>query len=468
MKLYNSMTSRVDEFEPLNPPKVGIYICGPTVYDFAHIGHARTYVNSDILVRSLRWLGFKVKVVMNITDVGHLTNDQDSGEDKVEKKAREEKKSALQITEFYTEDFWKMSRLLNIVKPNVVCKATEYISEMIVLVKKLEEKGFTYKTTDGIYFDTSKFADYGKLAKLGVKGQREGARVAKNPEKRNPTDFALWKLAKPGEKRQLEWESPWGKHSFPGWHVECSAMSMKHLDDSFDIHTGGIEHIAVHHTNEIAQSEAATGKQFVKYWFHSSHLIIENEKMSKSLKNYLRVDDVVEKGYEAMVLRYLYLTGHYRTTMNFTWTALDSAAKALKRLQVAVVEFRENKGRTALSEEKLKKLEAFRDKFKLAIENDLAMPEALSVVWEVVKSNIPGYDKYDLLMDFDQVLGLRLAFAQMKKIKMPQEIQKLLEKRELLRSQKKYEESDELRVEIEKQGFIIEDTSQGTKVKKTS
>lgn len=468
MKLYNTLSRKVEEFKPLNPPKVGIYICGPTVYNYAHIGHARTYVNSDILVKALRWLGFEVKVVMNITDVGHLTSNQDTGEDKVEKKARDEKKTAFRITKFYTEDFWKMTKMLGITKPDVVCKATDYIDEMIKLVQRLEKNGFTYRTSDGIYFDTKKLKDYGRLARLDVGGLKEGKRVEKNLEKKNPTDFALWKFAKPGEKRQLEWNSPWGSHSFPGWHIECSAMSMNHLGESFDIHTGGVDHIPVHHTNEIAQSETATGKQFVKYWFHSGHLIIEGEKMSKSLNNFVRVTDVVKKGYDQMALRYLYLTGHYRSTMDFTWRALDSAASAIERLQWAVVEFRGARERTMLSEEKLEKVQNYRKRFQEAVENDLAMPEALGIVWEVVKSNIPNYDKFDLLMDFDQVLGLNLAFSiqRLESIEIPKEVQDLIAKREALRKNGKYEEADRLRKKVEACGFIIEDIPEGSKVKK--
>ncbi|MDZ4229344.1 MAG: cysteine--tRNA ligase, partial [Patescibacteria group bacterium] len=298
MKLYNTLTRTVEEFKPLKPPLVGMYICGPTVYGYSHLGHSRTYVNSDVLVRALKWLDFEPLVVMNITDVGHLTSQADTGEDKMEKQALKEQKPILEIARFYTDDFFKMSKQLNINRPDKITPATEHIGEMIALVQTLEKKGFTYKTSDGVYFDTSKLTDYGKLAKLDLLGMKEGWRVEKNVQKKNPADFALWKLAAPGEKRQLEWDSPWGKHSFPGWHIECSAMSMKYLGPSFDIHTGGVDHISIHHTNEIAQSEAATGKSFVNYWFHSNVLEINGEKMSKSLGNIIRLSDLVKKGYD--------------------------------------------------------------------------------------------------------------------------------------------------------------------------
>ena len=468
MKLYNTLTRRVEEIVPIHHGKVGMYICGPTVYDYAHIGHGRTYVNSDVLVRALRWSGYDVNVVMNITDVGHLTSDQDTGEDKVEKKAREEKKDVWEITEHFTADFWQMGKLLNIGRPNVVSKATDHIQEMIDLVKRLEQRGFTYKTTDGVYFDTSKLADYGKLARLEPTKLKEGARVEKNPEKKNPTDFALWKFAKKGEKRQMEWESPWGNKSFPGWHIECSAMSMKYLGESFDIHTGGTDHIPVHHTNEIAQSEAATEKRFVKYWFHSGFLMVEGEKMSKSLGNFIRVVDVVKKGYDALALRYLFLTGHYRTTMNFTWKAMDAAQKGYQKLVEAAAEFREDRSRTVLSREKLKGVDRLRKKFTDAVNNDLGIPETLAVMWELVKSNVPGRDKYELMEEFDKVLGLGLAEARQvqRGPTVPEEVQELIDKRQQLRGEKKFKESDKVRREIEKKGFVLEDSPGGAVVRR--
>lgn len=461
MKLYNTLTRKIEEFKPLNPPKVGIYICGPTVYDYAHIGHARTYVNSDVLVRSLRWLDYQVKVVMNITDVGHLTDDADHGEDKLEKKAKEDKKNILDIAKYYTNDFWQMIDNLNINRPDVVTPATKYIQEMIELVKILEEKGFTYKTTDGVYFDTSKFKAYGKLAKLDLEGLKEGFRVEKHPEKKNPSDFALWKLSKEGEKRQLKWDSPWGKDSFPGWHIECSAMSMKHLGETLDIHTGGVDHIPVHHTNEIAQSEAATNKQFVKYWFHCNFLEVEEEKMSKSLKNFIRVSDLKKKGFDPLALRYLYLTSHYRTKMNFTEKSLLAARDTYDKLRQMTGPWQKASERTTISTEKQAKLDKFITGFKQAVENDLNMPQAMAVVWQMAKSNIPDYDKWDLISDWDQVLGLKLS-EKAKDVRVPEKIEKLIEQRNKARKNQDFSLADKLRLEIESKGYEVEDLKNKT------
>lgn len=464
MKLYNTLSRKIEEFKPINPPKVGMYICGPTVYDYSHIGHSRTYINSDVLIRTLRWLGFTVKSVMNITDVGHLTSNADEGEDKMEKKAKTENKNILEIAKFYTDDFWQMEQELNIIRPDVVTPATQYIEAMIELVKKLEQKGFTYQTNDGVYFDTSKLKDYGKLARLDIAGLREGWRVEKR-EKKNPTDFALWKfspsISSGQARRQSEWPNPWappgvrGKvNGFPGWHIECSAMSMKHLGESLDIHTGGVDHIPVHHTNEIAQSEAVTGKQFVKYWFHSGFLMVEGEKMSKSLGNFIRLQDLIDQGYESMSLRYLFLTSHYRTKINFTFKALDGAAEAYKKLKALTGGWRDQAGQPD---------EQFNQKFRTAVENDLNLPQALAVVWEMAKSNIPSRDKLELITDWDQVLGLDLMKTETKKI--PEEIIQLIKQREELRKAKKWEEADEIRKEIEAKGLKVLDTNRGTLVK---
>src|SRR3989338_3249663 len=454
MKLYNTATRQVDEFKPLGEV-TNIYICGPTVYDYSHLGHARTYTNSDILVRTLNWLNFKTKVVMNITDVGHLTSDADSGEDKVAKKAKAEQKTAWQIAEFYEADFWQMIKLLNILQPDLVTKATGYIKQMIDLIVRLEKKGFTYDTYDGIYFDTSKFASYGQMARLDLANLKAGARVEVNKEKKNITDFALWKFTPAGVKREMEWDSPWGK-GFPGWHIECSAMSMVHLGETLDIHTGGVDHIPVHHTNEIAQSEAASGKPFVNFWFHSNILEVDGQKMSKSLHNFWRLKDVIDKGFEPLALRYLYLTAHYRTKMNFTEASLASAAEAYKKLHSMAASWQGIKGRTQLSEEKLSKVQEYSVQFKSAIEDDLNLPQALAVVWAMVKSNIPETDKNELIADWDQVLGLNLT-EPVKKKSVPKDVQTLINQRESLRKEGKYKEADKLREQIEAKGFKIED-----------
>ncbi len=451
---------------PINPPKVGVYTCGPTVYDYAHIGHARTYIFADILRRGLEYLGFEVTHVMNITDVGHLVSDTDTGEDKMEKASREQGRRPEDLAALYSEDFFKMEEKLNILRPQIVCKATELIPEMMALVKRLEEKGYLYELDDGLYFDIAKFPDYGKLGGFKLEGQKPGARVPVRTKKRHPADFAVWKKA--DEHHLQQWDSPWGK-SFPGWHIECSAMSMKYLGEQFDIHTGGEDHIQVHHNNEIAQSEAATGKsRFVRYWMHAGHLLVNGKKMAKSLKNFYRLADLEERGFEARVYRYLVLTAHYRSRLNFTWEGLAAAAEALKRLEEAVATFHQARERTALSPDKLAKVDAFREKFVAAISEDLALPEALSVVWEVVKTNIPGYDKYDLLMDFDQVLGLGLGKIPSRQLadQIPNEIQGLVKKREQMRQEKKFKEADEVRQEIEKKGFVVEDRPEGPKLKK--
>jgi cysteinyl-tRNA synthetase len=331
IKLYNTLTRKKEVFRPLKNRQVGIYTCGPTVYLYQHIGNLRSYVFPDILKRALEIEGYKVKQVINVTDVGHLTSDADEGEDKIEMAARREKKSAKQIAEYYFKIFRSDLRKLNISEPNIWSKATEHIKEQIELIKKLEKKGYTYKTSDGIYFDTSKLKDYGKLARLDIKGLKAGKRISVR-EKRNKTDFALWKFSEKPGTRQQEWKSPWGI-GFPGWHIECSAMSMKYLGTLFDIHTGGEDHISIHHPNEIAQSEAATGKPFVKYWLHGAFLIFRGEKVSKSTGGLYTLSELEEKGYSPLDLRYFFLSAHYRKPLNFTFKNLDYAKNSLQRLR---------------------------------------------------------------------------------------------------------------------------------------
>ena len=472
LRLYNTLSRKIEEFKPINPPEVGYYSCGPTVYDYAHIGHARTYVFADILQRVLEYSGCSVKRVMNITDVGHLTSDADSGEDKMEKGAKREKKSVWEIAEFYSEDFFKMLNLLNIKKPAVITKATEYIPQMIDLVKVLEEKGFTYKTDDGVYFNTKMLKDYGKLTgktrDVLEKTLKAGERIEMVAGKKNITDFALWKLTPKGVKRQMEWDSPWGK-GFPGWHLECSAMGISQLGESFDIHTGGVDHIQIHHTNEIAQSEAYSGKPFVKYWLHAGHLTVEGEKMSKSLGNFIRVVDLVKKGYNPLALRYLFLTASYGRDMNFTWESIKAAQSAYEELFGRISEIKNSATtdkRVSLSAEKLDKIEDYRNKFDESINNNLNTAEGLAAVWQAVKSNIPANDKLDLIYLFDEVLGLNLKQIQAtKEIEIPRNISELVEKREAKRVQKKFPEADKLRKEIEKAGYAVVDTLQGPVIK---
>lgn len=470
--LQNSLTRKKEKFEPINPSNVGVYTCGPTVYDYASIGNFRTYTSADILVRVLKYAEYELNYVMNITDVGHLTGDNvgdaDTGEDRVEKTARKEGKSAWDIAKMYTEAFLEDFESLNLIKPNTFPKATEHIQEQIDLVKALEEKGFTYKTSDGIYFDTVVYEEktgkkYGELSTLDER--KEGARVEKNPEKKDKRDFALWKFSKEGEERQMEWESPWGV-GFPGWHIECSAMSMKYLGESFDIHMGGEDLRQTHHPNEIVQSEGATGKPFVKYWLHAAFLQVEGKRMGKSLGNFLTVEDVKKRGFEPLALRYLYLTAHYRDPLNFTWEGLKAAASALENLRMQALAAKAEKARTVLSKEKDEKIAGYRKRFVEKIYDDLDTPKALAVLWEAVKSNIPGPDKYDLIVDFDEVLGLGLREIKEEKLEVPQGVRELLEKREALRKEDKFKEADEVRRGIEKEGFVVEDTPEGPRLKK--
>jgi len=338
MHLYNTLTRSKELFRPLKEGEVFMYHCGPTVYNYAHLGNLRAYVFADILRRVFSFNNYAVKQVINITDVGHLTSDEDEGEDKLEAGARREGKSAQEIAEFYTGAFLEDMSALNIdTRATLFPKATEHIAEQIDLIKTLEKKGATYRTSDGVYFDTSACKQYGELAHLDIAGLKEGARVLKNPEKRNATDFALWKFSKPEEKRQQEWESPWGL-GFPGWHLECSAMSMKYLGPHFDIHTGGIDHIPVHHTNEIAQSETATGEKFVNYWMHAGFVNIEGAKMAKSEENFITLKTLTEKGFSPLAYRYWLLTADYKKTINFTWEALEGAETAFRKLQRVFVE----------------------------------------------------------------------------------------------------------------------------------
>lgn len=471
MKLYNTLTRTIDDFSPISEKHVGMYACGPTVYDYAHIGHMRKYTMDDVLVRVLKHAGYSVNHVMNITDVGHLVSDSDEGEDKMEKGARKYGKTVWEVAKEFEDFFWKVIDAMGVAHPDVSCRATDHIQEQIALVKRLESNGLTYVIDDGVYFDTSKFPQYGELAKLDKESLQAGARVEMVAGKKSATDFALWKFSPMGEKRQMEWESPWGV-GFPGWHIECSAMAMKYLGEQFDIHTGGIDHIPVHHTNEIAQAEGATGKHpFVKYWVHHNFLRVEGEKMSKSLGNFYTLDDVVAKGYSPMALKLLFLGSHYRSQLNFTWENLDATQKAYDKLVGILCQANRESDRTVLSDEKLTKVNEYRTRFFEQMENDLHTPEAISILWEVAKSNIPGTDKYDLLLEFDTVLGLQLGIScklelEKKPDEIPSGVQMLLDQRQVAREAKDFSASDMLRDEIAKLGWIVEDSGTGQSVKK--
>lgn len=441
-----------------------MYSCGPTVYDHTHLGHMRTYVNTDVLKRVLEDNGYQVKSVMNVTDVGHLLGDQDMGEDKIEKQAKKENKSAWDIAKEYEGEFFQVMDWLGVRRPTIIARATEHIPQIIKLIQKIELNGFIYKTTDGIYFDTSKLKNYNQLSGMKLEKLKEGARVEVNPEKKNPTDFALWKFSPKEGQRQMEWNSPWGV-GFPGWHVECSAMGMEYLGDHFDIHTGGVDHIPIHHTDEIAQNEAATGHKVVNFWVHNEFLLVEGKKMSKSLGNFYWAEDLKKKNFDFLALRYLFLTAHYRTQMNFTWAGLASAQAALNKLRELVEGWKTGRGRTTITEEDATKAQVFSQKFKEKINNDLNLPEALAVVWEVAKSNLPDPDKLDLILRFDEVLGLRLATQTKMSVAIPKEIRALAERREELRRKGEWQEADKLRKQIEDAGFVIEDTPKGQKIK---
>jgi cysteinyl-tRNA synthetase len=473
MRLYNTLTRQIDELQPIQAPQIGLYACGLTVYDFTHLGHLRKYSMDDILVRTLRRLSYQVKFVQNVTDVGHLTSDGDSGEDKLEKGARKFGKSAWDVAKEFEEYFWKSMDAMGNLRPDVSCRATDHIEAQLELVKTLEKKGYTYVIEgDGVYFDTSKLDDYGKMALVDIEQLKEGARVEKIAGKKNSTDFALWKFERPGENRAMVWPSPWTERSFPGWHIECSAMAMQYLGEQFEVHTGGIDHINVHHTNEIAQAEAATDKKpFVKYWVHHNFLRIDGEKMSKSLGNFFTIDDVVSKGFNPRALRLLFLTTHYRSEMNFTWQSLAGMQKTYDRLIRQAAELRSEQGRTVLSEDKVQQIDQYRQSFLDALSNDLDTPTAITILWQVLKSNIPGPDKFDLLVDFDEVLNLGIKQAGIKTdepklapVKLPAQIQKLVSARNQAREDKEWVLADQLRQELAEAGYIVNDTSQGQKI----
>lgn len=458
MKLFNSLSKKIEEFEPLDSPKVGMYTCGITAYDYAHIGHGRKYTMDDILRRSLMAFGYNVTHVQNVTDVGHLVSDSDAGEDKLEKGAKKAGKTVWEVAEFFTNNFYDQMDKLNILRPSVICKATDNIPEQIELIKKIIKNGYGYDTEEAVYFDTAKFKGYGELFGQKLEDKKTAVRdeVQEDKNKKNPSDFALWfKRTGRFENHAMHWESPWGD-GFPGWHIECSAMSIKYLGEQFDIHTGGEDHLPIHHPNEIAQSEAATGKHpFVKYWIHYAFLNVDGVKMSKSLGNFYTVDDVIKKGFDPIALRYFYLSGHYKKPINFTWESLTAAQNALEKLRNQVQSLKSESNRNVLSEEKLSQVDKFRNDFQDAIGNDLNTPEALAVLWSMLKSNIPSSDKYDLALSFDEVLGLDLGKENKKET--PEEIKDLLKKREDLRKEGKYDEADKIRDEIVKKGYTVND-----------
>jgi cysteinyl-tRNA synthetase len=462
MKLYNTLTRAIETITPLHAPHVGVYTCGPTVYDYAHVGHWFNYVRMDMLIRTLKAAGYDVTWVMNITDVGHLTSDADEGEDKLEKGAKREGKTAWEVASFYTDEFLQSMTLLTIQTPDHIVKATDHITEQIQLIQILETKGYTYRIDDGIYYDTSKFEGYASFARLDVGSQEAGKRVQFNPQKRNSSDFALWKFSPKESKRDMEWDSPWGT-GFPGWHIECSAMSMKYLGATLDIHTGGIDHIPVHHTNEIAQSEAATGKRFANYWFHSNHVLAEGEKISKSLGNGLRLQQIIEHGIRPEVLRLHILESHYRSQSRFSWEALEAAQNRLRDFEaMAALRFQtqditHDAGTFSIDDVKVE--------LQRCLEEDINTPQALAYLSSVstqlqavlIETNMS--DEFEaMLQAVDDLLGLRLSDTE----DITDQQKSMIAERQTARSSKDWQKADERRQRLTEQGIGLRDVEQGS------
>lgn len=481
MKVYNTLSRSKEEFKPVSGNEVKIYSCGPTVYSYAHIGNLRTYIFMDSLRRVLKHEGYRLKHVMNITDVGHLVSDGDSGEDKMEKAAAKAQKSPYEIAAFYTEAFFKDLERLNIDRPEIIAKATDHIDGMIHYVEALCEKGYGYETSDGIYYDISKFPSYGKLSRAKLDEQLAGGseRVGVNEEKRHPADFAIWKKAP--KEHIMQWPSPWGM-GYPGWHIECSEMSREYLGDLLDIHTGGVDHIPIHHENEIAQSEALVGHKTVNYWMHAEFLLVDNGKMSKSLGNTYTIDTLIERGYDPLAYRYFCLNGHYRNKLNFTWEGLSGAQTSLNRLyetllshknaaDMAIEETVQGDGRYA----DMNVMDAWKQEYEYALSDDLNIPLALSVIWKALRYPTKSRKIYDFVIGADEILGLNMearvqALAEASECsgadEIPEEIQALVEKRLALKKAKQYAEADAIRNQIQALGYVLIDTKEGTTVEK--
>ena len=462
LRIYNTLTRQKEDFVPIHEGKAYMYSCGPTVYNYAHIGNLRTYIFMDLFRRTLKYDGYKLKGVMNITDVGHLLSDGDTGEDKMQKASREQKKTPWEIAAYYTDVFFTDLKKLNIGKPEIIAKATDHIQEMIDYVQKLVDKGYGYEIDDGIYFDIGKFPGYGKLSRLSLEDQQAGARVEVNSQKRHPADFALWKKAEP--EHIMQWQSPWGM-GYPGWHIECSAMSLKYLGMPFDIHTGGVDHIPVHHENEIAQNEALTGKKSVNYWVHGEFMLVNNGKMSKSLGNTYRISDLEERGYNALDFRYFCLNTHYRKKLNFTFEGLDAAKAAYSRLLALVYKHKTapESGDTALADK-------YVEQFKQAIDDDLNVPLALGILWTMMKEK-PAKELFTAALEFDKVLGLDLDKAQApkeeeQKTEAPQEVIALCEERKAAKASRDWAKADALRAQIAEKGYKVIDKKDGYTVEK--
>lgn len=459
LKLYNTLTRKKEEFVPLKKGTVKMYSCGPTVYNYAHIGNMRAYIFMDTLRKVLKYNGYKVKHVMNITDVGHLVSDADEGEDKMAKTARIENRSVYEIAKEYTDAFMKDIKALNIDTPEHIAKATEHIREMEIYVNDIVKNGYAYETSKGVYFDTSKLPNYGKmLSNNNIDDLKAGARVEVDTEKRNPQDFALW--IKAPKEHIMKWNSKWGL-CYPGWHIECSAMSRKYLGDKFDIHTGGVDHIPIHHENEIAQSIGATGHNLANYWMHVEFLLINGGKMSKSLGNVYTLNDLKAKGIDALSYRYFTYSSHYRNKLNFTWDAIKSAKNSLNKLRDMI----------ALHKDVNKKIDKniiskYEEQFLDAINDDMNMPVAISIVWEIAKEKEKSNDFYELIKKFDSVLSLDLDKNDKEDINIPEDIKLILNERKDARKNKNFAKSDELRDKLKELGYIVKDTKDGQIIEK--
>lgn len=470
LRLYNTMTRNIETLNPLNGGEVKMYCCGPTVYNFQHIGNLRTYIFEDILARVIRYAGYKLTHVMNITDVGHLASDADEGEDKMLLAEKREGKKSHEIANFYTDIFFNDCSQLNIIRPDIVCKATEHIKQMIELIERLINRGFAYLSNGNVYFDVSKYDEYGKLSGQSLESLKAGARIDIDSSKKNPLDFVLWFTKSKFENQELLWDSPWGK-GYPGWHIECSAMAMEYLGESFDIHCGGIDHIPVHHTNEIAQSECATGKNFASIWMHGGFLVENSgEKMSKSKGDFLTLERIKEKGFNALSYRYLCLTSVYRSELSWSWKSLEGAESSYKKLKKRCDEIRDNKTIQDLSKLSNPALN-FKREFEKSALNDLNMPQSLSKVYGLISDkNISNDEKTALIKEFDKILGLNLLSLEEKDIPpslIPSEIIELSKKRDEAKAKKDFKTADELRDKIQKAGYVIKDTAKGAIIEKS-
>lgn len=463
LKLFNTMGRQLSTFVPIREGKVGMYACGLTVYNYAHIGNLRSYVFEDIVRKALEYCGYQVRHVINVTDVGHLTGDADEGEDKMVKSSRETGRTVWEIAEFYTKAFFRDFSLLRCSMPTVVCKATDHIQDMIDLISIIEAKGFTYSAGGNLYFDISRFPDYGKLALLDQQELRAGARVEVDQGKRNPFDFALWFTRSKFEHQVMLWDSPWGR-GYPGWHIECSAMSMKYLGEHFDIHCGGIDHVPVHHTNEIAQSEAATGRTWVNYWMHGEFLLMGHDKMAKSAGNFLTLSSLTDKGYDPLDFRYFCLGAHYRTQLAFSFEGLDAARTSRQGLMERMAQIRGESSQT--DEQPAGKALEYLNDFETHLADDLNMPRCLADLWTLLRdTEVPAAQKLAVALRMDSVFDLGLGHAKEEQLTLDDEAKALLEERRMARRAGNFKRSDEIRNILRGRGIEVQDSPQGQKVR---